>query len=112
LTHALLNSNWKQSKTLPVKLNWGFIREGDSIAHAAHIMPQIGKPRPESDAATVSYQITRVLLVGNSGEQPFAIKDKQILGVATNPSLRGLLCKVPQDGLHPCGDRLAGREPR
>lgn len=112
IAHASLNPNLEQSKTLPVKFGWGFIREGDSIAHAAHIMPQIGKPRPKRDAITVSYQITRGLLVGNSGEEPFAIKDKQILGVSTNPSLPGLFCTVPQAGLHPYGDRLAGREPR
>ncbi len=67
-------------------------------------MPQIGKLRPKRDTIAVSYQITRVLLVGNSGEELFAVKDMQILGVSTNPSLPGLLCKVPQAGLHPHGD--------
>src|ERR1700674_5744418 len=112
IAHASLNPNLEQSKTLPVKFGWRFIREGDSIAHAAPIMPQIGKPRPKRHTITVSYQITRVQLVRNSGEEPFVIKDKQILGVSTNPSLPGLLCTVPQAGLHPHGDRLAGREQR
>jgi hypothetical protein len=88
----------EESKTLPVKFGWGFIREGDSIAHAAHIMPQTGEPRPKSDAATVSYQITRALLAGNSGEEPFAIKDKQILEFQRIQVFPDYFAKFPKPG--------------
>src|ERR1700674_343523 len=54
IAHASLNPNLEQSKTLPVKFGWRFIREGDSIAHAAHIMPQIGRLRPKKVTITES----------------------------------------------------------
>ena len=52
-----------------LRFGFKFVREGDSITHAANIVPQNGKLRPKSDAAPVSYQITDTLRVGIRGKK-------------------------------------------
>jgi hypothetical protein len=79
LTGFLLVPSLEQSMILPVEFGLGFIREGDSIASAANIVPQNGTPRPETETATVSYQITHILLMGISGGKLLAINCDQIL---------------------------------
>src|SRR6266850_4040657 len=51
--------------TLPVEFGWGTIREGNGIARAANILPQIESFRPTTEPVTVSYQTTLTVLLGN-----------------------------------------------